>query len=222
MELYAFLIGIIHKSPIETPMMSPGDLDQNIFSRLRSGDEAAFLELYRRRQSAIYRFALHMSGSTAAAEDVTQEVFLTLLREDCGYDPARGSVSGYLFGIARKLVLRHLERGRADVPIESGGEDANPPELAVDDDVLGRLTRREGIEALRRAVVTLPRRYREVVVLCDLEEVDYAEAAVILGCPIGTVRSRLHRARALLLEKLDHDRRSRPSVGNWAPARCEI
>ena len=203
-------------------MMSPVDLDQNILTRLRKGEEAAFLELYQRRQSAIYRFALHMCGSAAAAEDVTQEVFLTLLREDCSYDPARGSVSGYLFGVARKLVLRQMEGARGDVPLDSDADDAARPELSVDDDVLGKLTHREGIEALRRAVVTLPRRYREVVVLCDLEEVDYAEAAVILGCPIGTVRSRLHRARALLLEKLDHDRRSRPSVNQWAPARCEI
>jgi RNA polymerase sigma-70 factor (ECF subfamily) len=203
-------------------MMSQADLDQNILHRLRKGDEAAFLELYRRRQAAIYRFALHMSGSAAAAEDITQEVFLTLFREDCGYDPARGTVSGYLFGIARKLVLRQIERGRSDVSLESAADELAQPELSVEDDVLGRLTHREGIEALRRAVVTLPRRYREVVVLCDLEEVDYAEAAVILGCPIGTVRSRLHRARALLLEKLDRDRRSRPSVDHWTPARCEI
>ena len=78
------------------------------------------------------------------------------------------------------------------------------------------------IEALRRAVQGLPRRYREVVVLCDLEEVDYAEAAVILGCPIGTVRSRMHRARALLLDKLNQDRKPRMAVDTWKPVRCAI
>ena len=83
-------------------------------------------------------------------------------------------------------------------------------------------TRREGIEALRRAVQALPRRYREVVVLCDLEELDYAEAAVVLGCPIGTVRSRMHRARALLLEKLNQDRKPRPAVDAWKPMRYAI
>jgi|SRR5271157_4809225 len=204
--------------------MSPAtaETDHNLLIRLRKGDEQAFVTLYRRRQGALYRFALHMSGSAVAAEDVTQEVFLALLREECGFDPARGTLSGYLFGIARKLVLRQLERGRGDVPLETGAEDAPFPELSVNDDVLGKLTHREGIEALRRAVVTLPRRYREVVALCDLEEVDYAEAAAILGCPIGTVRSRLHRARALLLEKLNQERHGRPTPSSWTAARCAI
>jgi len=94
--------------------------------------------------------------------------------------------------------------------------------LAVTDNALDDLTHREGIEALRRAIGTLPRRYREVVVLCDLEEVDYADAAGVLGCPIGTVRSRLHRARALLLEKLNQDRQPRPSVSTLKPIRCFI
>jgi len=204
--------------------MNPGtvDSDHDLLVRLRNGDEDAFVTLYRRRQGAIFRFALHMGGSSAGAEDITQEVFLALLREECGFDPSRGTVSGYLFGIARKLVLRQLERSRADVPLESGSEEPAGPELAGSDDLLGSLTHREGIEALRRAVATLPRRYREVVVLCDLEEVDYAEAAEILNCPIGTVRSRLHRARALLLEKLNQERPGRAAPNPWTPARCAI
>jgi RNA polymerase sigma-70 factor (ECF subfamily) len=201
---------------------SIADTDQDLLVRLRNGDEQAFVTLYRRRQGAIFRFALHMSGSAATAEDITQEVFLALLRQECGFDPARGTLSGYLFGIARKLVLRQLERGRADVPLESEADDAAVPELAVNQDVLGALTHREGIDALRRAVLTLPRRYREVVVLCDLEEIDYAEAAVVLGCPIGTVRSRLHRARGLLLEKLTLERTARRQMNSLKPVRCMI
>jgi RNA polymerase sigma-70 factor, ECF subfamily len=196
------------------------ETDDQLLLRIRSGDEQAFLGLYRRRQAALYRFALHMSGSGPVAEDVTQEVFLALLRQDCGYDAQRGTLSSYLFGIARKLILRHLERGRADVNLEAESEDGTPPELAVDDDLLADLTRRESIEALHRAVQALPRRYREVVVLCDLEEVDYSDAAMVLGCPIGTVRSRLHRARALLLEKLKQDRSPRRALSPLRPVRC--
>lgn len=197
------------------------DTDYNLLIRLRKGDELAFVELYRKRQGALYRFALHMSGSASLAEDITQEVFLALLRPECGFDPARGTLSGYLYGIARKLVLRHMERGRADVALDTESDEAVFPELSVDEDVLARLTHREGIEALRRAVATLPRRYREVVVLCDLEEVDYAEAAAILVCPIGTVRSRLHRARSLLLDKLN-ERHGGPSLTSLTQARCSI
>jgi RNA polymerase sigma-70 factor (ECF subfamily) len=198
------------------------ETDDELLTRLRRGDEAAFVALYRRRQGAIYRFAMHMSGSATAAEDITQEVFLALLRQECGFDPERGTLSGYLFGIARKLVLRYLERRRADVALESEADDAASPELAVIDDPLIDLTRREGIEALRRAVLALPRRYREVVLLCDLEELDYADAAVVLRCPIGTVRSRMHRARALLFEKLNQDRNPRLAVGPWKPMRVAI
>jgi len=198
-------------------MTSPSpDTDDDLLLRMRNGDEEAFVSLYRRRQGPIYRFAMHMSGSAHTAEDVTQEVFLALIREDCGYDPARGSLSAYLFGIARKLVLRQLEKSRADLPLEFPAEDTGRPSLAAPDNPLVDLTHKETIECLRKAVLALPRRYREVVVLCDLEELDYADAAVSLGCPIGTVRSRLHRARALLLEKLRFEKNPRsqgPALG---------
>src|SRR3954447_7795524 len=94
------------------------ETDDELLLRIRSGDEEAFLSLYKRRQGALYRFALHMSNSVQVAEDVTQEGFLAMLRDGCGYDSERGTLSGYLFGIARKLILRQIERGRLDVALE--------------------------------------------------------------------------------------------------------
>src|SRR6478672_2902818 len=138
-------------------MMLP-ETDEDLLIRMHSGDEQAFVSLYRRRQGGIFRFALQMTGVEAQAEDITQEVFLTLLRADCGYDPARGTLSGYLFGIARKLVLRYVERGRLDVALDSSVEENALPELATGDDPLVDLTKREGLDALRRAVLALPRR----------------------------------------------------------------
>lgn len=169
--------------------------DDDLLWRMAAGDDGAFTTLYRRRQGAVYRFALHMSGSPAIAEDVTQEVFLELMRHPGGYQAGRGSLPSYLYGMARNLVLRVLARVRDTVPVS--GDERQSEGGPLED-----LTRREAVEEVRKAVLNLPPRYREVVVLCDLEEMDYAGAAAVLGCAVGTVRSRLHRARALLAGKL--------------------
>jgi RNA polymerase sigma-70 factor (ECF subfamily) len=168
--------------------------DDVLLQRMSAGDEEAFTALYRRRQGGIYRFALQMSGSEAVAEDVTQEVFLALMRRPQRYDAARGSLMTFLYGVARNHVLRHLERNRPGAPI--------PEDLIDSGDPLSDVSRQETVDAVRQAVLALPPHYREAVVLCDLQEMDYAQAAAVLGCAMGTVRSRLHRARALLTEKL--------------------
>lgn len=199
----------------------PEQTDDELLFRLRSGDRQAFTALYRRRQGAIYRYSLHMSNSQALAEDITQEVFLVLLRKKCGYDSARGSLAGYLLGIARKLLLKQTGRG-VEISIDFADDSQGPPQLAVNPDPLGDLTHREGLEALHRAVAALPRPYREVVVLCDIEEVAYADAAEALEIPIGTVRSRLHRARAILADKLDRFCNTRQPVTSLKPARSLI
>jgi len=144
-----------------------------------------------------------MSGSKPMAEDVTQEVFLFLMREGHVFDPARGSLSAFLLGVARNHVLRRMRVDQFMTPIGNDDDDeavfvATGTDLRPLDD----LARAETIELVRRAVLSLPPKYREVVVLCELQDVSYGEAAEILGCAIGTVRSRLHRARALLLAKL--------------------
>ena len=179
--------------------------DEELLRLMRGGDENAFVALYRRRQGAIYRFALRMSGSESVAEDVTQEVFMHLMRGDGNFDAARGSFQAYLFGIARNQVRRRFERERAFLPIDQEDEeqDSNLIEgLITTHDPLGDLTRRETIDSVRQAVLSLPAHYREVVVLCDLHEMSYLETAEVLGCAVGTVRSRLHRARAILTTRL--------------------
>jgi RNA polymerase sigma-70 factor, ECF subfamily len=179
--------------------------DDDLLALLRAGDEGAFLTLYHRRQGGIYRFALRMSGSEAVAEDVTQEVFMMLAQGHDHYESSRGSISAYLFGVARNQVLRRLEKDRFLSPIyedEEDQESSMPQGLVTLNDPLGDLARKEMIASVRQAVLALPAHYREVVVLCDLQEMSYADASVALGCAVGTVRSRLHRARALLVEKL--------------------
>ena len=168
-----------------------------------AGDEEALSVLYRRRQGAVYRFALQMSGSKTVAEDVTQEVFLFLIRDGHVFDPEKGSVSAFLLGVARNYVLRRMRIEQQLAPLGDDFDD-DVPALHASADIcpLDDLTRAETIESVRRAVLSLPSKYREVVVLCELQDITYGETAEILGCAVGTVRSRLHRARALLLAKL--------------------
>ena len=184
-------------------MIQRNDLSDNDLLRLMlAGDEEALEQLYRRRHASVYRFALQMSGSKPIAEDVTQEVFLFLMREGHVFDPGRGALSSFLLGVARNHVLRRLRVDQLLSPL--GDDDDEGPAIQAGTELcpLEDLTRAETIEAVRKAVLSLPPKYREVVVLCELQDVSYVETAEILGCAIGTVRSRLHRARALLLTKL--------------------
>ena len=169
-----------------------------------AGDEGAFTALYRRRQAAVYRFALQMTGEIVVAEDVTQEVVMTLIEHGARFDASKGALASFLYGIARNLVRRRLERERVTDPVAD--------EFAGPEDLLEDLTRRETIEQVRRAVLSLPPVYREVVVLCDLQDLSYQDAAEVMDCPVGTVRSRLNRGRGMLAQKLG---------GKAAPAGAE-
>ena len=185
--------------------VSQQQTDAELLRLMLAGDEEAFTALYRRRQGGVYRFALQMSGSETTAEDVVQETFMVLMRDGGNFDAARGSVAAYLYGIARNHVLRAFDRERSLVRFADGeddGADSPHENLIARPDPLGDLTRAESVEKLRQAVLALPPHYREVVVLCELHEMSYVEAAEALGCAVGTVRSRLHRARAMLAEKL--------------------
>src|SRR5688572_6195076 len=171
--------------------------DETLLERVATGDRNAMSLLFRRRQQSIYRFALHLSGSPAVADDVTQEVFITVIRDAARFEVGRSTVVAWLCGIARNLVRRRFAERETD-PIDDEALESLP---SVHPDPLGDLTQAEALEALRRAVLSLPMRYREVVVLCDLQEMAYEDAASALGCPVGTVRSRLHRGRAMLTAK---------------------
>jgi len=177
--------------------------DLNLYRQLAKGCEEAFSILYERYQGPIFRFAWHMSGNDATAEDVTQEVFMQLIRNPGGYDSAKGSVAGYLFGIARNLTRRRMGRTRLDEPLAEDGNEGNESAPACETDLLAELTRADLLECLQKAVLVLPEQYREVIVLCELEEMSYPDAARILQCPLGTIASRLHRARVMLKAKLE-------------------
>ena len=173
--------------------------------RAAKGDDDAFALLYQRHQGGLYRFALRMTGSPWGAEEIVQDVFMTLIREPKKYDPSRGSLGGLLFGIARNRVMKHLERTPREVALEEKNEDGTGTGFVLQDSFTPAMwvEKKERLEHVRAAVLELPVEFRETMVLCELEEMSYEEAAQMLGCPIGTIRSRLHRGRALLLAKLE-------------------
>jgi len=181
------------------------DRDEVLLRRAARGEEEGFTLLYRRHQAAMYRFALRMTGSAWAAEEIVQDVFMTLMRNAKKYDASRGTLGGYLYGIARNRVMKHLERLPREVSLEQKNEDGSGAGIVLLDVVTPAnwAETRERREQVRAAVLELPAEFREAVVLCELEEMSYEEAAQAAGCPIGTIRSRLHRGRALLLAKLE-------------------
>ena len=170
--------------------------DPALLREVQFGNEAALTLVYRRLQRPLYRFAYAMTGSAAMAEEAVQETFLRLIRQAGGLDPAKGSIEAYLYGIVRN-VTRQAVRSQFVALDEEYDEPAgqlDDPRVALD--------RTVAHEQLSAAILALPPHYREVVVLCDLEEWSYEAAASTVGCPVGTVRSRLNRARGLLRDRL--------------------
>jgi RNA polymerase sigma-70 factor (ECF subfamily) len=193
--------------------------DVELLRRLAKGDDDAFLEFYRRHQGGLFRYAMHMSGSPQSAADVVQETFLTLIRHGGKFDEEKGTPAAFLFGIARNHLRKlHEKEGRyvslsdelgqglsTGATADSGSSNGNGclgKMTGPADTILEGLEREQISELLREAILTLPEHYREPVTLCDLEGKSYGEAAALLECPVGTVRSRLNRARSILLDKL--------------------
>jgi RNA polymerase sigma-70 factor (ECF subfamily) len=178
----------------------PSPPDDALIARIAGGDREAFALLYRRWRSDVYRFAVNMCGSPTVAEDVVQEVFVALITDASRYRPGQSGVLPWLLGIARNHVRRFRSQ-RVVLPLPDEATRAGQV-LAVERDPLIALTRQRHDHALRRALLALPARYREAIVLCDLHELSYDAAARAIGCAVGTIRSRLHRGHARLARSL--------------------
>jgi len=169
--------------------------EADLIRALARGSEDAMATLYDLHGGMIYRFALRMIQDESIAEEVTQDVFLALLRQSDRFDPAIGKLSTWLCGIARRLVWKQLERTQRLESMD-GAEDV--PEQSMEDDPASLLTRKEIIMAVQRGIEALPPDLKEVLVLCEFEEMKYEDAAIAIGVPIGTIRSRMHRAKQKL------------------------
>jgi RNA polymerase sigma-70 factor (ECF subfamily) len=191
--------------------------DIELVRRARSGERDAFAEIYRRYHAVVYRFARLMSGSPAIGEDVTQETFTVLLRDLHRYRPHHSSLTTYLYGVARNLTRSYLRRNRRFVRLDVAGGH----EPVVHHDASRALERSQEQHQLRRVIAELPSRYREVVILCAIHGLSYAEVAAILGTPVGTVRSRLNRGRQAIATRMRDAERQHGTVPRRA-ARCVV
>jgi len=173
-----------------------GASDADLHKAALGGNGEAMAILYRRHGGLVYRFTLRMSRDSAIAEEVTQEVFLALLSKLDRFDPERGALATWLCGIARRQLWKHWSRFDSRMRDELDDSDTQPE--SAEDGPETWLVRQEAVAAVQVGIDELPVILREVVVLCELEEMSYEQAAMALEIPIGTVRSRLHRAKARL------------------------
>jgi RNA polymerase sigma-70 factor (ECF subfamily) len=178
--------------------------DADLIRRAAAGDRDAFGAIYERYRTGVYRFARLMTGSDATADDVTQEVFVTLMHTLPQYDLRRADLLTYLYGIARNVTRNRLRRERRFIPLDAAAGAAD----SRAGDPCAAVSHSQEIALLRRAIRQLPSRYREAIILCDVHGLSYADTARVLAVPVGTVRSRLSRARLRLAAEL----REQPSA----------
>ena len=179
--------------------------DTDLLRQMRSGTASAFQALYRRHQGPLYRYAVLRCGSPDTAADVVQEVFMGLLTDTLRFDPLRGQLQHFLFGVARNLVLRHEQaRGRsASLPAPNDDRDGDDDSTwDTSAEPLSNMLSNEVAEDVRRALAQLAPHYRDAVILYEMHDLSYLEIAAICQVDIGTVRSRLSRGRALLAKRL--------------------
>jgi RNA polymerase sigma-70 factor (ECF subfamily) len=189
--------------------------DADLVPRLKRRDKDSLLELYELYSRTVYRYLMHMTGSISAAEELTQEVFVVILdgmmaQESLrSFDPGRGTLEGYLLGIARNLARSEQSRCRRLVSLDEVSENMDWSRLfggishaAGSWDNAEALVTQTELKLLQGYILDLPEHYRSVVVLCALQEKSYRDVAGILGCSEGTVASRFNRAKVLLAAKL--------------------
>jgi len=198
--------------------------DAVLLRRAFAGEEAAFLALYEKLKDGIFRYAFYMTNSRTAAEEVTQEVFILLLKDGGNYREDRGDVGAFAFGIARNFVRRIERRERAYEPLPA--DDAlgrlSSDLMSEAESLASRMVRNEVVDRVQAAIATLPDHYRQAVVLCDLCEFSYEDAATRLRCAVGTIRSRLNRAHSLLAQKLKPFRSRQADIEAAGPEGCLI
>ncbi len=182
------------------PPQDPAE-EKRLLTGLRERKGSAFLDLYDRYQGIVFRFLLHMTGNDTAAEELTQELFVSILKSFekdtvlSGFESERGCLEAYLIGFARNLARRSHSKAQRWTPLVE-------LDLSYAPTLVEEISSRSEVKRLRQAILDLPPAYREVVILCGLEEKSYQDVAQILDRPVGTVASRFNRGRMFLAKRL--------------------
>lgn len=173
--------------------------DATLARRVADGDRDALAAVYARESGAVYRYALALCGNTSWAADATQDAFIAFASRAGSFDVSRGSLGAWLAGVARHALLAQWRAAFSEVAVDAPSHDVPGPETSLD----ALLVQREDAAALWAAIRALPWVFREALVLVDVQERRYEEAAAIAGVPVNTLRTRLHRARARLAAELN-------------------
>ena len=177
--------------------MGNQETDERLLENAAKGETAAFQILYERYRNPIFRFAYRMLGSAEAAEDVTHDCFLSLIKDPGRFDAAKASLRTYLFAAARHQATRRYQTFSRESPLEDfefrGPEKHEPPQRVLDNELAAEVG---------RAIASLPPLQREALVLFEYEDLSLAEIGVIVGADSNTVKARLFRARDKLRASL--------------------
>ena len=175
--------------------MPERNTDELLLEKAGAGDPAAFIELYERHRTAIFRFAYRLSGTVEGAEDITHDCFLSLIKRPSNFQAGRATLRTYLLSAARNLWLKQLRTSAREWAIEDLAEGHF---ITVDKEPLGRLLDDELAQKVQEAVFSLPPLQREALVLFEYEGLPLSEIASMIGTDVGAVKSRLQRARERL------------------------
>lgn len=202
------------------PEVSPPD-DHQLMHLAQQGDAQAVTVLYTRYRRRVLNFLYRFTGNRAAAEDLTQETFIRVVQHLNSYRPT-GSVGGWIYRIAENLALNAIRSRKGiseislDEPLELAEDSVDRKETIASDVAQPdeEAIRSEKEALIQAALLKVSVKYREVLVLCDMEGYRYQEAAQMLKCSINTVASRLARGRAQMLKLLGTGKERGRSNGN--------